>query len=146
MILFIVSVLASVALAFGIAHFFAPKMKMGTFAGLAIAMFCLVFVAPKLYRTYGMDDTFTAKLTRIITPNEAKASSAKVTKLYFKTADDKSIVVINDDSLLRWKWNSADFDASEIGKTYTVSTYGMRFGIFSMFPNVLDMEVVSNGN
>ena len=146
MILFIVSIIVSVAIAFGLAHFLAPKMKMSTFGGLCVAVFCLVFVAPKLYRTYGMDDTFTAKLTRIITPNESAQNSAKVIKFYFKTADDKSIVVENDDSILRWKFNSADFNASEIGKTYTVKTAGMRFGIFSMFPNILDMEVVSNGN
>lgn len=119
--------------------------KTGVAITLATVLFSGTYIGPKLYYAYFSDNTFTAKLVRMETPNEVGKAGPTVHMLYFKDDAGKAHVVQNDDSILRWKWNSKDYRASEIGKYYTVHTQGYRFGLFSIQPNLLDMEVVTNG-
>ncbi|MFY0656177.1 MAG: hypothetical protein JXR12_05330 [Neptunomonas phycophila] len=119
--------------------------KTGVAITLVAVIFSATFIGPKLYYAYFSDNTFTAKLVRMETPNEVGRSGPTVHMLYFKDDAGTPYVIQNDDSFLRWKWNSKDYRASEIGKQYTITTQGYRFGLFSIQPNLLDMEVVSNG-
>ncbi|ASU81538.1 hypothetical protein CDO52_00905 [Nocardiopsis gilva YIM 90087] len=50
-------------------------------------------------------------------------------------------VLANTDSLWHAKWDSADvWQGIEPGQTYRFHVVGWRFGFFSHFPNVLDVE------
>ncbi len=120
--------------------------KTGPAITLAAIILSATYIGPKLYYSYFSDNTFTAKLVRMETPNEVGRSGPTVHMLYFKDDAGKAHVVQNDDSLLRWKWNSKDYRASEVGKYYNIKTQGFRFGILSIQPNLLDMEVVTSGH
>lgn len=48
------------------------------------------------------------------------------------------------DSLLSWTWSSSDTYAEiQPGETYEFTTRGYRVPLFSMFPNVVDVEPVT---
>lgn len=48
------------------------------------------------------------------------------------------------DSLLYTRWNAADvYGALDEGQTYECDVYGWRFGLFSMFKNILDCDPVA---
>ena len=52
-------------------------------------------------------------------------------------------VLANRDSLWRGKWDSADMWVEiEPGHTYRFTLVGWRFGFLSMFPNILDVDLV----
>lgn len=47
------------------------------------------------------------------------------------------------DSWIKGEVNSADtFGSIDEGKTYNFTTIGWRFGLFSMFPNIIEVEEV----
>jgi len=48
-----------------------------------------------------------------------------------------------EDSLLHGKFNSADTYAKiKVGQTYDFKTQGVRIGLFSMFPNIIEATPV----
>lgn len=48
-----------------------------------------------------------------------------------------------NDSVWHWKWNTADTYAMiEEGQTYNFHCSGVRIPLFSMFPNILEVELV----
>ena len=57
-------------------------------------------------------------------------------------ADDGQVHVLTDiDSLVWWKWDSADVYAGlKEGHRYRVHTVGYRVPLFSWFPNILDVQ------
>lgn len=47
------------------------------------------------------------------------------------------------DSLIKTDFNSADrYSKIKVGKTYDITSYGFRFGLFSMFPKIVEVEPV----
>lgn len=113
---------------------------------VGVLAFASLFIGPKMHYAYFTDNVFNAKLIRMETPNEIGSHGPTTHMLYFKEDSGKVHVIQNDDSLLRWKWDSKDFRASEPGQIYTVHTQGYRLGIFSIQPNLLDMTLVNNSN
>lgn len=73
-----------------------------------------------------------------------------------KVTDKESVTVNNDnqyrvyttcgtfvvqDSVVHFRFDSADvYGAIAVNSTYTFNTVGMRFGLFSMFPNILQFK------
>lgn len=73
-----------------------------------------------------------------------------------KVTDKESVTVNNDnqyriyttcgtfvvqDSVVHFRFDSADvYGAIAVNSTYTLNTVGMRFGLFSMFPNILQFK------
>jgi hypothetical protein len=55
-----------------------------------------------------------------------------------KSLDDDSVRVFrNQDTILKWKWNSSDVQGKlEVGKTYDVGAYGWRIPILSKYENI----------
>ncbi len=138
----IVILILGALVAFGVVVLF---IKMGWIKNLVPAaivfaiLITLTIGTPKLMYAYFSDDHFIGKLVRMETPNEVGRSGPTVHMMYFKDVNGNARVVQNDDSILRWKWNSKDYRASEIGQMYQVHTQGYRFGLFSIQPNLLDM-------
>ncbi len=63
--------------------------------------------------------------------------------IYTKDKNGETQVFCVRDTLLHWRWNSSDVYADiEVGKTYRFKTCGVRIPFFSMYPNILEMEVV----
>ena len=57
--------------------------------------------------------------------------------IVIKTEDGKKVVLMDRDTIVFGKFNSADIYASvEIGKKYTFYTYGWRVPLFSWFENI----------
>ncbi|MFE6966904.1 hypothetical protein ACFVAJ_17470 [Agromyces sp. NPDC057679] len=71
------------------------------------------------------------------------SEGASVYRVY--TSGDDGCGVFNiEDALFLGKLNSADLYGSlEVGKTYSLTTYGYRNGFFSMFPNITEATEVS---
>jgi hypothetical protein len=47
------------------------------------------------------------------------------------------------DSLIKTDFNAADRYAKvKVGNTYDITSYGFRFGLFSMFPKIVDIQEV----
>lgn len=67
------------------------------------------------------------------------STSHSDTRIY---TTDCGVLTARDD-ILRWHWTSADVYGSIEPGRYRMHTVGWRFGLFSMFPNVLTAERVS---
>ena len=51
----------------------------------------------------------------------------------------------NEDSLFKWKWDSSKIQGQlEEGATYNITTTGWRAPIFSLYPNIVEYELVES--
>lgn len=104
--------------------------KNGGCALILILVVIFGYISWNVYYTYGTGGTITATVNEKYTKRSGDAD-------YFYVATDKG-VFINQDSLLRAKWNSADVNANlKVGETYHISYYGWRWPFFSWFPNIV---------
>lgn len=60
----------------------------------------------------------------------------------FMVWTDSGVFTVSD-SLIYWKWYSADtYGKLDIDEMYNVTYYGWRFGPLSMFPNIISAEEI----
>lgn len=102
-------------------------------AMIVVAFFGYLVVYPIAYGASAGSATIT--VTRV----ERVAESTGARYMIY-TSDEQ---FENTDSVVFWKWNSADvYQSIEEGKTYRVRVAGWRIPILSMFRNVLEVEEV----
>jgi len=104
----------------------------------AVIILCVVSVGG-----YSLFSTLTVKntVTCTVESKERAISGESSTKLVY-TADCGVFSV--DDSLIYGKFNSADtYGSIKEGGTYVFETRGVRNGLFSMFPNIIEMQEVT---
>jgi len=62
-------------------------------------------------------------------------------------SNDSRVVFVNEDEFFKWKFNSADVQASlEVGKHYEITTVGWRIPFLSMFKNIIKVTPVKENN
>ena len=68
--------------------------------------------------------------------------------IFCKDLEGNTKVFKDDDTLLRWKWNSSDmYQEIEIGKTYLFHLNGYRSEFWSFYENILSFEeYIANSN
>lgn len=79
-----------------------------------------------------------------VTDKTVKRSGNKDTYLVFAKFPDNSVKVFeNKDSLLEFKFDSSNVQGKvEVGREYTIRTYGFRIPMMSMYENILGVEEV----
>lgn len=56
---------------------------------------------------------------------------------------DKGVFRNTDSKLLEFKWNSSDLYGELVpGQRFTIRYYGVRFGFFSMYPNIVAVKPI----
>ena len=88
--------------------------------------------------SYFHTETFTSKVTdkeRIVeTDNEGRVES------FYLVYTDKGIIKLEDD-IFRGNWSSSDvYGKLKNDSSYTFTTTGFRFGLFSMYPNIIEVQ------
>ena len=79
--------------------------------------------------------------TCTVESKERAISGDSSTKLIYT---EECGVLSVDDSILHGKFNSADtYGEIKEGSTYVFETRGARNGLFSMFPNIIEMQEVT---
>ena len=78
----------------------------------------------------------------IITDKQVKRKDKSDKYLIFtKTENGETRVFENTDSLIEMKFNSSDVYAElEIGKEYTIKTYGYRIPMMSSYENIIEVK------
>jgi len=67
--------------------------------------------------------------------------------VFTKLQDGTPRVFENTDSMLEAKWNSSGIQGKlEIGKTYSIKTYGLRVPLLSCYENIVGVYEVSAEN
>lgn len=86
-------------------------------------------------------DAYTATVDRV----ETKRDGDSDRYLVFTTLDSGEVRVFSvEDSIIHWRWDSSDmYGEIKVGSTYEFDTYGWRVPFFSMYENVLELEVIS---
>ena len=63
--------------------------------------------------------------------------------IYTKTHDGEVEVLCIEDTLVHGRWNSSDLYAQiQVGKTYRFTVCGSRIPFLSMYPNILEAELI----
>lgn len=110
------------------------------FIGAVLAVFAvfLLLVGPFIFNLFYVYGT---QQDRTITVNKTERIVNQDSSKYLVYAEEG--VFENTDSLLRWKFNSADVynDILENQK-YNCDTYGWRIPFFSTYPNIVSCERV----
>jgi hypothetical protein len=102
-------------------------------AGVAIGAVLLAYPI-----AYGVSDR---DITCTVTEKD-RSSDGEGGSLY-RIYTEECGVLSNEDSLLQFKWNSADVQSKvKVGETYTFNVNGWRVPFFSSFPNVDTVEPV----
>jgi hypothetical protein len=111
-----------------------------TFGGVLGGALVLVFAGVILA---GLSKPFIKEDIRSVTISEKgeRCKSRDSCKYMFYT--DKGVFQ-NTDSIVNWKWNSADFyNDIKVGKTYDLRVSGYRIApVLSWFPNVVEFKEV----
>jgi hypothetical protein len=103
-----------------------------------VALFVMVFG----YFIYLEVDYSFTESTEIITIADKYVKTENQRGRFYVTTTDKE-VMINKDSLLYFKYDSADLQANiEVGKTYTVVLQGWRWPFMSAYRNIISIEEV----
>lgn len=93
---------------------------------LAVLSFLLVMTWPHLIR--GESDV-------LVNKTEQRCEGQKTCQYLVFT--DKGVFRNADSKLLELKWNSSDLYGELVaGRRFRISYYGVRFGFFSMYPNI----------
>jgi hypothetical protein len=101
----------------------------------------ITLVATPMYCTHNYLKT--ENYTVRITDKEVKTKNGNSMYLVStKREDDNSVRVFrNQDTLLKWKWNSSDVQAQlEVGKSYELGAYGWRIPILSKYENITSVR------
>lgn len=105
---------------------------------LAVFAFFLLLVGPFIFNLFYVYGTQEDRTITVNKTERVQSSSGNDSK-YLVYA--KEGVFENTDSILRWKFNSADVYNSVLpNQTYTCDTYGWRIPFFSMYPNIVSCE------
>jgi hypothetical protein len=92
----------------------------------AVLLLLLVFCWPHLIR--GEAD---------VVVNKTEQRCEKETACKYLVFTDQGVFKNTDSKLLEFKWNSSDLYGELLaGKRYHIRYYGIRFGFFSMYPNI----------
>lgn len=112
-------------------------------AGVVVIFIGLMFTnMPYQWLTARTLDAVLIKDKQIST--ETEKDTKKVVSTYLIYTDHG--VFRNDDAGWHLKYNSSDFYGNlDVGKTYRLKVYGWRIPIFSMYPNIVRMDVVTPG-
>jgi hypothetical protein len=103
-----------------------------TLAGIVVALIMVISIPSFITNTY-MD----------ITVTKTEISSDGDYMVFGTNSTDKVQSFTLNDSFWHWKWNTADtYALIEEGKTYNFYCSGIRVPILSMFPNILELELV----
>jgi hypothetical protein len=80
--------------------------------------------------------------TRVCTVSETESVNTEEGHEY-RVYTENCGTMVNRDALFAGKFNSADVQgALEDGETYEITTWGYRLGFLSMFPNIVEYEVL----
>ena len=113
--------------------------------------FCFVFVAIMLVLSFIVVPILENSNQRTVTVTvtdkgiQRNSSSGKDEYLIFcKTTKGDVLVLRNEDSLMKGKFNSSDVYAQiEIGSKYEFKICGARVPLFSMYPNIIRLKKIS---
>ncbi len=76
----------------------------------------------------------------VIKIEEKERANTKGGGYYLVFTGQKGVMEISD-SLWFWRWDSSDlYGKLKVGEYYYVKTEWFRFGLFSMYPNILEAE------
>lgn len=101
---------------------------------VAVLAVFLIFHTVKAY--YG-DDLHTGCVVN--DKDRVHTDSGSEMRIY---TDNCGVFVVSD-SLVKTDFNSADrYNQVKVGKTYDIKSYGFRFGLFSMFPKIVEVTEV----
>ncbi|MEM8833485.1 MAG: DUF1523 family protein [Pseudomonadota bacterium] len=121
---------------------------MSNASGIATAIVLGVGVSLSALYNYGTSDNVDITVTRTERVTSGYGEDATSKYMVSTTRDDDGEIEVfrNTDSWLRLKFRSADLQAQLIeGESYNCDVYGWRFGLFSMFRNIVACTSNDNG-
>uniref|UniRef100_A0AAU6W4A6 Uncharacterized protein n=1 Tax=Pseudomonas phage Cygsa01 TaxID=3138529 RepID=A0AAU6W4A6_9VIRU len=102
------------------------KIKSTLASAAGVILLLLVFCWPHLIR--GEADVLI---------NKTEQRCEEGTKCKYLVFTDQGVFKNTDSKLLEFKWNSSDLYGELVaGKRFHIRYYGVRFGFFSMYPNI----------
>ena len=103
----------------------------------AVAAFVFLFVSVFGFNLANFFHVETRSCTVIDKDRTAGEDGKSNMRVYTKECGVLSV----EDSFADGAWDSADrYSKLEVGKTYTMTTRGMRIPFFSMFPNIVEVK------
>ena len=106
---------------------------------LAIGLVTLIAV-PSAFYNYATQDTIVATVTEKDRVTQGAGESMSSRYLIFTDEG----VLQNTDTIFHMKFNSSDvYGSISVGDTCIFETYGWRVPLFSMYPNIISAECVS---
>lgn len=115
---------------------------------IAGALFIIFGVAVVIGLSYGPELSTQTDYILTVTDKTVKNGSNFSKYLIYCEDESGEVMVLEDtDALLLGKVNSSDIYANiKIGKTYKFHTRGIRFRLFSWYPNIYSYEVIEKDN
>lgn len=109
--------------------------SVGIGAGVLLLIMVLFFTGAAALS--GSENTWTATIEDKERINDCSGDTCESYYLVFTDVG----VFKNSDSIIYGKFNSSDVQGRlKIGETYTFTSVGWRVGVFSMYPNIIDVE------
>ena len=107
-------------------------LQLLTLVGIVVALILVISLPSFITNTY-----------TDITVTKTEISSDGDYMIFGTNSTGKVQSFTLNDSFWHWKWNTADpYAQIEEGKTYNFRCSGIRVPILSMFPNILELELV----
>lgn len=101
-------------------------------SGFALVLLLLAFTWPHLIRN-----------TQDVLVNKTEQRCEGGENCQYLVFTDKGVFRNTDSKLLEFKWNSSDLYGDLVaGQRYTIRYYGVRFGFFSMYPNIVAVKPI----
>lgn len=108
---------------------------------IVILFFALIFVFGLIVEPL-WENSNERTITATVTDKHPSPDSGEYL-IFCVDALGETIVLRNEDSLLKGKFNSSDFYGKiEIGKTYKFTIVGSRVPFLSMYPNIISFSKV----
>lgn len=106
-----------------------PGIVVGGLAGLTCLSACYSYKT-KFEKTIIVDNKF----DRVVGNKDS-------TRQVFSVADTENNIYTVSKSLWYWKWYSTEtWNGLKEGETYAVEGYGVRYGLLSLYPNIISAK------
>ena len=117
-----------------------PFYKRTKFKVVTTGIILFLLTCTALYATWPHWLRGTYRVT-VTDKQRATQGNSSMYLVFTKDAKGKVRVFKNVDSKFELKWNSSDIQGElEVGKTYDIKAYGIRFGFTSSYENIIKVS------
>lgn len=119
-----------------------PFYKRAKFKVVTAGIILFLATGLVLYATWPHWIRGTYRVT-VTDKQRATQGASSMYLVFTKDLNGKVRVFKNVDSKFELKWNSSDMQGElEVGKTYDIKAYGIRFGLTSSYENIIKVTAV----